>query len=247
VRENEPQSGEREMKKPLAWLLMGLLVIAVACDSELDGQTAAQVSPPTPDGPETEADEIEEPVELRELAFNQETSKIEWLASKVSLDHDGGFHGWEGMAQVDADNQVKAVEFTVDTTSIWSDNDRLTGHLKSEDFFEVETYPEATFVSRSISEGVEIEGAEGTHTVTGDMTIKETTQRITFPVTVVVEEDVMKITSNFTLMRFDFGMEYPGAADDLIRDEVLLKLHFELPLQVAAVADVEGDEEADEG
>ncbi len=235
------------MKKTLALLLTALLVFVVGCESELDGQTAAQVSPPTPDEPEAaEEEEEDETVEVREIAFDSETSKIEWLGAKVTGDHDGGFHEWEGTAHVDHENNLKKVEFTVDTTSIWSDNDRLTAHLKNEDFFEVETYPEATFVSRSISEGVDMEGAEGTHTVTGDMTIKETTQRITFPVTVAVDDDAMKITSNFTLMRFDFGVDFKGAADDLIRDEVLLKLDFALPLEAAAVADTAEEEVAEE-
>ena len=230
------------MKRVLALLLMAMLVTtAVACESELDGQTAAVVTEATPDEAEEEAAE-EEAVESRTVAFNQETSKIEWLGAKVTGDHDGGFERWTGTAHLSADNTLEKVEFTVDTTSIWSDNERLTGHLKNQDFFEVDTYPEASFVSRSITEGVEIEGAEGTHTVTGDMTIKEETRRITFPVTVSTEGDVMTVVSNFTLMRFDFGINFRGAADDLIRDEVLMKLHFELPLDAQAMADADTEE-----
>ena len=224
-------------KKTIAIVLVGLLALAVACESELDGQTAAEVSEPTPMEEVAEAPEgAAEVVEVRTLAFNEETSKIEWLGAKVTGDHDGGFHKWSGMAEVDSENNLQKVEFTVDTTSIWSDNDRLTGHLKNEDFFEVETYPEAKFVSRSIEEGV-AEGAEGTHTVRGDMTIKDATRTIAFPVTVETTEDLVSVQSAFTLKRFDFNIEYKGMADDLIRDEVLVKLHFELPLTAAVAAE----------
>lgn len=221
-------------KKIMVLLAAGLLVTAVACESELDGRTAAEVSEPEPIA---ETEEVQqEAVGTRTLAFNQETSRIEWLGAKVTGDHDGGFHKWTGTGEVDENQNLTRVEFVVDTTSIWSDNERLTGHLKNEDFFEVDTYPEARFTSRSITEGV-AEGAEGTHTVRGDMTIKETTKTIAFPVTVKTDDDKIAVSSEFTLMRFDFGIEFTGRADDLIRDEVLMKLHFELPLEPVVLAE----------
>lgn len=222
-------------KKITVLLLAAFVLTAVACESEIDGKTAAEVSEPVEEAtPEEEATaeanaEAEAEVETRTLAFNPESSKIEWVGAKVTGDHNGGFNEWTGTATVDEENNLKSVEFVVDTTSIWSDNDQLTGHLKDADFFEVETYPEAKFVSRSIEEGV-AEGAEGTHTVRGDMTIKDATRTIAFPVTAAVTDEAMTINSEFTIKRFDFNIEYKGMADDLIEDEVLMKLSFELPL-----------------
>lgn len=237
-------------KKTMVILLVSSLALTVACESELDGKTAATVHEATEATDESADKEAQEDQKeaYRELAFNQETSKIEWLGAKVTGDHDGGFKEWHGMAKVNAENGLEKVKFTVDTTSLWSDNDRLTGHLKDPDFFDVEKYPEAKFLSSSIKEGVEGE-AEGTHTVTGNMTIKDQTKTISFPVTAAVEDNLMKINSEFTLMRFDFGVDFKGQADDLIRDEVLMKLSFELPLDQEAVAEevAEEAEETDEG
>ncbi len=236
-------------KKTMVILLVSSLALTVACESELDGKTAATVHEATEAVDESAEKEAEEEQEAyREVAFNKETSKIEWLGAKVTGDHDGGFKEWDGLAKVNAENGLEKVKFTVDTTSLWSDNDRLTGHLKNDDFFDVEKYPEAKFISSSIKEGVEGE-AEGTHTVTGDMTIKDQTKTISFPVTAAVDDNLMKIDSEFTLMRFDFGVDFKGQADDLIRDEVLMKLSFELPLDEEAVAEeaAEEVEETDEG
>ncbi|WP_158542487.1 YceI family protein [Lujinxingia litoralis] len=216
-------------------LLVAALTLAVACKSEIDGKAAAEVAEPTTEeaAPAAEETAKEEQAELRELPFNTEASKIEWVGAKVTGDHTGGFEKWEGVGHVRGEQTLEKVAFTVDTTSIVSDDERLTGHLKNEDFFAVEKYPTAKFESTKIEEGAE---GDATHTVTGNMTMLEATKQITFPVTVKVEEGTMVVDSEFTIKRFDFGIEYKGKADDLIRDEVLMKLHMELPLSEPAVA-----------
>ncbi|RDV37021.1 YceI family protein [Bradymonadaceae bacterium TMQ3] len=227
-------------------LLIAALTLAVACESEIDGKAAAEVAEPTAEEAapaQEEAAPAEEAKEVRELAFNTEASKIEWVGAKVTGDHTGGFQKWEGVGHVSGDATLEKVAFTVDTTSITSDDERLTGHLMSEDFFAVEKYPTATFESTKIEEGAE---GDATHTVTGTMTMLEATKQITFPVTVKVENGTMVVDSEFTIKRFDFGIEYKGKADDLIRDEVLMKLHMELPLSAEAVA-AEPAEEGSEG
>ncbi len=65
------------------------------------------------------------------------------------------------------------VSVTVKTTSINTDNDGRDKHLRSADFFDVEKYPEATFVSKSFTKN-----ADGTYTVTGDFTLRGVTKQI---------------------------------------------------------------------
>lgn len=230
-------------------LLIAALTLAVACESEIDGKAAAEVAEPTteeaaPAEEEAAPAEEAEAKEVRELAFNTETSKIEWVGAKVTGDHTGGFETWEGVGHVSGDATLEKVAFTVDTTSIYSDNERLTGHLKSDDFFAVEKHPTATFESTEIVEGAE---GDATHTVTGNMTMLGNTKEITFPVTASVDDNTLKVVSEFTIKRFDFGIEYKGKADDLIRDEVLMKLNMELPLTAEAVAEEAAAAEGTEG
>jgi polyisoprenoid-binding protein YceI len=94
--------------------------------------------------------------------------------------------------------------------------------LKTADFFDVAKYPEANFVSTTIKPGGE-NGA--THTVTGNLTLHGVTKAITFPATINVTPDVATVDSSFSINRKDFGINYAGAADNLIRDDVVLTLH----------------------
>ena len=103
-----------------------------------------------------------------------------------------------------------------DTTSLWSDNDKLTGHLKSPDFFDVEKFPTATFTSTSI-----VAAADG-FTVTGNLDLHGMQKSITFPAQIEAGAETVTAKAEFSIMRFDFGIVYPGMPDDLIRDEVVV-------------------------
>jgi polyisoprenoid-binding protein YceI len=64
-----------------------------------------------------------------------------------------------------------------------------------------------------------------THTVAGNLTLHGVTKSVTFPATIAVSPGVITVESTFAINRKDFGINYAGAADNLIRDEVLLTLH----------------------
>ena len=110
---------------------------------------------------------------------------------------------------------------TIDMNSVTADDPKLTEHLKTADFFDVAKYPQATFESTEIKAG----GDKGaTHTVTGNLQMHGVTKSITFPATIVVSPGVVTLDSTFSINRKDFGISYAGAADNLIRDEVVLTL-----------------------
>jgi polyisoprenoid-binding protein YceI len=154
--------------------------------------------------------------------FNNEGSKIGWVGSKVTGKHDGSFETFKGeVSVVDNDPTKSQVTVTIEAASIKADVEKLTGHLKSGDFFDVAKFPEARFVSTAIRPG----GDKGaTHTVTGNLTMHGITKSISFPATVKVAADAATVDAEFAVNRKDFGLTYPGKADDLIRDDVVLKL-----------------------
>ena len=109
------------------------------------------------------------------------------------------------------------MELSIDTTSLWADNEKLTGHLKSADFFDVATYPTAGFRSTEIH-------ADGDHfRMVGNLTIHGITKSVAFPAQITVEDDRVTAEAEFSIFRFDFDIKYEGKADDLIRDAVLIK------------------------
>jgi len=156
----------------------------------------------------------------RTFAFGPEGSSIEFTGSKVTGSHNGGFKNFTGELKVangklvDADNKV-----VIDASSLLADNDRLTGHLKSPDFFGVAQFPTAVFVSTSIAPNTT------NSTVTGNLTLHGVTKEISFPAKIDVSANAVAVAAQFAINRFDFGIVYKGMPNDLIRKEVVLKLN----------------------
>lgn len=222
------------MTKRIAVGLLAIgLVFATGCESELDGKTAAKVAESSGAEAEAEAeqneadqaDQDDAKPEVRTIEVSAEDSSIGWVGAKVTGDHTGGFNEWTGTL-TEKGGEVDKLEFTVATASVFSDTEKLTKHLKSDDFFDVKNHPESRFVSKKI---VAKPGDETTHEVTGDLTLRGVTKQLTFPATINVEDDAVRASTEFKFNRFDFGVEYEGKKDDLIEKEVLMKIDLVAP------------------
>src|SRR6516164_6676439 len=78
----------------------------------------------------------------RIYAVTPDNSSVEFIGSKVTGSHRGGFKKFEGeLAVTDGRLANTGNKVTIDMTSIWTDTDRLTGHLKTPDFFNVAQIP----------------------------------------------------------------------------------------------------------
>ena len=154
--------------------------------------------------------------------ITSQNSKIEFVGSKVTGSHNGSFGDFSGEIDYASSPETSRVNITMKIDSITTASPGLDKHLKTADFFDVAKYPEASFVSTAIKAGGE-NGAS--HTVTGNLTMHGVTKAITFPATINVTPDAATVESNFSINRKDFGINYAGAADNLIRDNVVLTLH----------------------
>jgi len=151
-----------------------------------------------------------------------ENSKIEFIGAKVTGQHHGSFKKFSGTIDYAGQPEKSRVSITIDSDSIETDTPDLTKHLKTADFFDVAKYPQAKFESTEIKPGGE-KGA--THTITGNLTMHGVTKSIAFPATITVSPGVITVETSFAINRKDFAINYAGAADNLIRDDVLLSLH----------------------
>ncbi len=87
----------------------------------------------------------------------------------------GSFNEFEGSGYFDVENPANSkLRLTIQAASIDTRNADRDGHLKSNDFFDMETYPEITFASTAV-EQVDPES----YRVTGDLTIKGVTKPVT--------------------------------------------------------------------
>ena len=160
------------------------------------------------------------------LAIDPARSTVGFTGAKITRSHDGSFSRFEGTIELDRANlTASSVSVTIHLASLAIDPADLAEHLLTADFFDVATHPTATFVSTSVTEGAtgSVGGVPATHTITGDMTLHGRTHGVSFPAIVEVTENGVHARSEFTINRRDFGIEYPGMPDDLIRDEVVIR------------------------
>lgn len=139
----------------------------------------------------------------------------------------GQFDEFEGSAHVDTANPERStVSVTIKAASVSTGQAQRDGHLKTPDFFDVETYPEITFVSTS----VERDGSDWG--VTGDLTINAVTK----PVTVLFEEtgsaqdpfgnQRVGFEGSVTINRGDWGLTFNAALETggvLVSEKVTLE------------------------
>ena len=199
-------------------LSAGLIALpAAGCENPAEGKTKAKTS---------KARAISNaPLsgkQVETIALTPSNTRIHWKGSKVTGSHEGQFTAFRGTIQAaDANPRKARIRLTIDMSSVTSDNAKLTGHLKSKDFFWVKKHPEATFVSTSIVPNTK-KGAS--HTITGNLTLRGVTRSITFPASLRITDSHVKATSEFWIDRHQWNINYKGMKDDLIRKEVVLKL-----------------------
>jgi polyisoprenoid-binding protein YceI len=195
-------------------ILSGLIFLSACSDPAADKSKAVT-------GEATQAASPATAAQGTKYQITPQNSKIEFVGSKVTGHHNGSFQDFSGQVDYPGNVEQSHVNIKIKTDSITTDTPDLTKHLKTADFFDVATYPEATFVSTAIKAGGE-KGAS--HTVTGNLTMHGATKSVSFPATIAVSGDVASVDANFSVNRKDFGINYAGAANNLIRDDVVLTL-----------------------
>ena len=162
------------------------------------------------------------------LAINNENSKVSFVGSKVTGKHDGGFNKFTGTINlVNGKADESSVNVDIDVASVYTDTDALTKHLQTGDFFDVANHPKATFASTKIEP--DASAGANSYTVTGDLELRGVKKEVSFPATITVADSEVNVNSEFSINRKDFNILYAGKADDLIRDNVVLKLDLKAP------------------
>ena len=198
------------MRSSLAITILAGLMIVAACSDPAADKPRATTGAATQASPQN--------VSGQKYLITTQNSKIEFTGSKVTGSHNGSFQKFSGEIDYAGAPEKSRVSVTMETASLIVDDPKLTEHLKTADFFDVAKFPEAKFVSTEIKPG------GGNYTVTGNLTLHGVTKSVTFPATINVTPDVATVDSTFSINRKDFGISYAGAPDNLIRDDVVLKL-----------------------
>lgn len=140
----------------------------------------------------------------------------------------GTFDEFEGSVTFDEANpQASVAKAVIKTASVNTNNEDRDGHVRGDDFFAVDQYPEMTFESTSF----DFNGTSGT--VTGDLTLKGVTKPVTLDVEVFgVEEDPFGATrvgfeASTKINRKDFGVDFQaplGSGGVLVSEQITIEI-----------------------
>lgn len=145
-------------------------------------------------------------------AINTEDSRLSWTGQKVIGDaHTGIVMLKSGELMMDEEGKLAGGMFTIDMTTISSTDlsggpkASLDGHLKGQDFFDTETYPEAML---KITSAEMVDDPTATHQITADLTIKGVTEAIVFPATIAETDAAITGQALMTLDRTKWNITY---------------------------------------
>lgn len=175
------------------------------------------------------------PVVSETYTANNAKTQVIWEAKKLVGGHQGTINASNGVLNIKGGKLVGGT-FVLDLNTITATDvdaasglEKLNGHLKNGDFFDVATYPSAGFEITNVKEEA------GKSIIAGNLTIKDVKKNIEFPATVSVANGVATITSDeFTIDRTEFNIKYNSGkfadaaklGDYLIKDNVGLKINI---------------------
>jgi polyisoprenoid-binding protein YceI len=146
----------------------------------------------------------------------------------------GSFNEFDGSGYFDADNpSASHLQLTIQAASIDTRNADRDGHLKSNDFFDMETYPEITFASTAVEQTGDTD-----YRVTGDLTIKGVTKPVSvdfeYTGSAVDPYDNTRIglEGTTTVNRKDWGVSWNAALE---AGGVLVSENVTLEFEVSAI------------
>ncbi|RZK25715.1 MAG: YceI family protein [Hymenobacter sp.] len=171
---------------------------------------------------------------VADYKLQPQLSTLGWEGKAVTHGHNGTMQFTGGDIQV-RNNMIVGGLVTVDMKSMKAtditdagNHAKFVGHMSSDDFFSAEKFPTSTFKIMSVTPIAGAAANADNATITGDMTIKGVTQRISFPAKVGVKNGTAAATGKATIDRTKFGLKYgsktffDSIGDKAINDEFVL-------------------------
>jgi polyisoprenoid-binding protein YceI len=123
------------------------------------------------------------------------------------------------------------VESTIQVASISTDNDYRDKHLKSDDFFNAEKFPEIKFKSTQFEKL-----GNNKYKITGDLTMRDVTKNVTFDAvlngTLKTDKGVLSAwKASTTINRFDYNLKWNKTLETgglMVGQDVTITLNLEL-------------------
>jgi polyisoprenoid-binding protein YceI len=161
------------------------------------------------------AKKAESPMAPTVWTVDKAHSNVKFTVTHMVVSEVGGtFKVFDGtMEHTKPDYSDAKINFMVDVTSINTDNERRDGHLKGDDFFNAEKYPQMKFVSTSFTPS-----GDNKYKLAGDLTIRDVTKPVVFDVTyggTINDKGATKsgFKAKTTINRFDYNLKWNAATE----------------------------------
>jgi polyisoprenoid-binding protein YceI len=177
-------------------------------------------------------------------SYSQETWVVDNVHSNVKFmvthlvisEVEGTFKSFIGTMQSSKPDFTDAkIDFSVDVSSISTDNDTRDKHLKSDDFFSADKFPKMTFKSLAFKKI-----SDKKYELTGNLTIRDVTKTVKFDVTYggTVKDGYGNTKAGFraaaTINRFDYGLKWDSLTESggmVVGPDVDIVLNLEFGLK----------------
>lgn len=171
------------------------------------------------------------PAFAQDWTIDKSHTNIRFTVTHMAVSEvDGKFNEFDGTVKGGDENFVGAeVEFTAKVASVDTDNERRDGHLKGDDFFNAEKYPDIKFKGKITKEGEK-------YFLVGDFTMRDVTKPVKFDVKYGGKIDAgrnlkagFKVTG--VINRFDYGLKWNAAMEAgglVVGEEVEITCNVEL-------------------
>jgi polyisoprenoid-binding protein YceI len=156
----------------------------------------------------------------------------------------GQFKNFTGTVDADEHNPTAAqVEVRIETTSLVTGDEKRDGHLRSPDFFDVETYPYITFKSTRVEQLSADRGK-----LYGDLTIRDVTKPVTLDIEYAGQATSpwgttsAGFSAQTKISRKEWGLNWNVALETggwLVSDEIKINIELELVKQVEQTVEAE--------
>lgn len=205
------------MKKQI-FITLIIAGLFTACNTTPKGDAAAT----------TETQAVSEATGIDYLT-DKTVSLIGFTGNGVGKNHPGTFRLSDGKLTV-TDGKVSAGDFIISINSLDLNEKaemiqtKLKGHLLSPDFFDAEKYTTAKFIISSVIPYSEVEGSTSVteaanYTVSGNLTLKDSTKNVSFPANISISESEVSAKANFNIDRTQWGMSYGN--DKSLKDKFI--------------------------
>ena len=182
-----------------------LFLVFAACTNKAVGtKTKAAAAKTVPTATKTAA-----------TTYQVDSGTLNWTGSKaLGSSHQGTINISKGTLGITENRQITTGNFTIDMTSITNTDlpsgqgkEKLEGHLKSGDFFDIAQFPTGSFDIVKIESVTGVSGVS--HNVTGNLTLKGVKKSITVPANITVSGGkISAVTPSFTIDRTAWGIQY---------------------------------------